>query len=188
MQLPIVQYNHPVLRQRGAKITSFDASLAKLIHDMFETMYAAQGIGLAAQQVGHAIQLCVVDTRNVDAEFDWLLDGAKPPADIFMPFPVINPKITVMPGTQLTVYEEGCLSFPHIRGDVERPDEILVAYQDAFGIPHQLRCTGLLSRCVQHETDHLNGTLFVDRMEKSIRLKLERPMRDLAKKTKEMQT
>ena len=185
MLLPIVQYNSPILRQRGAPIANFDSSLVTLVQDMVDTMHKANGIGLAAQQIGQALQLCVLDLRLADKDFDWELDGAHPPMDIFMPFAVINPLITVSPGTKPTVYEEGCLSFPEIRGDISRPDEITVRYQDQFGIGHVMRCNGLLSRCVQHEADHLNGTLFIDRMEKAVRLSIERPIRELAKHTRE---
>jgi peptide deformylase len=174
-----------VLRERGAKVTAFDAALSQLAADMIETMHAYEGIGLAAQQVGRAIQLCVVDLRATDKDFNWLLDGARPPADIFMPFALVNPKVTPNPGTQEEPYEEGCLSFPGIRGDVLRPDEISVSYQDLFGIGHVLKCDGLLSRCIQHEADHLNGTLFIDRMDKPSRLKVERAIRELSRRTKE---
>jgi len=163
MSLPIVHYNSPVLRKKGAKITAFDAALSTLAAEMIETMHDAQGIGLAAQQVGHAIQLCVVDLREAKLEFTWDLDGAHLPLDLFMPLIIVNPEITVLPSDE-TVYEEGCLSFPEIRGDVVRPDAISVKFQDAFGTPHVLTCTGLFSRCILHEVDHLNGVLFIDRM------------------------
>lgn len=185
MHLPIVHYNRPVLRQKGAKVEAFDATLATLVQDMIDTMHEERGIGLAAQQVGHAIQLCVVDLRQADKDFDWELDGAHPPLEIFMPFAMVNPLITAVPGTKKTSYEEGCLSFPEIRGDVIRPDEIVAHYQDQFGITHVLRCNGLLSRCIQHENDHLNGTLFIDRMEKAVRLPLERSIKQLAQQTRD---
>jgi peptide deformylase len=186
MHLPIVHYNRPVLRQKGAKVESFDASLATLVQDMIDTMHEARGIGLAAQQVGRAVQLCVVDLRAADKDFDWEIDGAHTPLDIIMPFALINPVVTPVPGTKKTVYEEGCLSFPEIRGDIVRPDEIVAHYQDQFGLPHVIRCNGLLSRCIQHEVDHLNGTLFIDRMEKPVRLGLERSVKELAQQTRAM--
>lgn len=185
MPLPIVHYNHPVLRERGKNVDVFDSEVSKLVDGMIETMHAAEGIGLAAQQVGRALQICVVDLRSTDLDFDWELDGAHPPASLFMPFAVINPKITFAPGATKEAYEEGCLSFPGIRGDVVRPDEIAVSFQDQFGVPHLLRCNGLLARCIQHEADHLNGTLFIDRMDKKVRLKLEKQIKELAKKTRE---
>jgi len=184
MLLPIVHYNHPVLRKKGAKITVFDAALAELANDMIETMHHAEGIGLAAQQIGRAIQLCVVDLREGKWEYEWELDGAKPPLDLYMPLALVNPAITILPSDE-TVYEEGCLSFPQIRGDVVRPDAISVAFKDVFGTPHVLQCTGLLSRCIQHEVDHLNGVLFIDRMDKKVRAELDKPVRLLAKETRE---
>lgn len=183
--LPIVRYNQPILRQKGAKVTVFDDALASLSRQMIETMKQSEGIGLAAQQIGRAIQLCVIDLRAGDWDYEWLLDGARPPRDIFMPFAMVNPRVTPRPGTTETVYEEGCLSFPEIRGDVARPDWIAVDYQDVFGVSHVLACNGLLSRCIQHEVDHLNGTLFIDRMEKKVRAKIDRLIKELAKKTKE---
>lgn len=184
MPLPIVHYNDPILRKKGVKINAFDAPLAVLARDMIEAMHTAEGIGLAAQQVGQALQLCVVDLRAARRDFTWELDGAKPPLDLFMPLTLVNPVVTELPGDE-TVYEEGCLSFPDIRGDVVRPDVIRVEFQDVQGVPHTMVCDGLLSRCVQHEVDHLNGTLFIDRMEKKVRLGLDRAIKELAKQTRE---
>jgi peptide deformylase len=184
MSLTIVHYNLPVLRKKGANISVFDAALRKLAADMIETMHEAQGIGLAAQQVGHAIQLCVVDLREAKLDFTWELDGAHPPLDLFMPLSIVNPKLTFPPSPE-TVYEEGCLSFPEIRGDIDRPDVIVLKFQDTHGTPHQLTCDGLLSRCIQHEVDHLNGVLFIDRMLKKVRTPLERSIKQLAKETRE---
>lgn len=184
MSLPIVHYNHPVLRQKGAPVTVFDAALARLAADMIDSMHAARGIGLAAQQVGRALQLCVVDLRESDRDYNWTLDGAKPPLELFMPLVVVNPVIQVQPDTDDYILEEGCLSFPEIRGDVIRPDAITLRYQDQQGTPHELVCDGLLSRCLQHEYDHLQGTLFIDRMEKKVRTGLDRAIRELAKETR----
>ncbi len=184
MVLPIVHYNDPILRKKGDPVTVFDASLAQLGRDMVETMQAARGIGLAAQQIGLAKQFCVVDLREADPDdFDYELDGNRPPVDLFMPMMIANPKITVLPSGKDT-YEEGCLSFPDIRGDVVRPDEIEVEFEDAGGVPHVLVCNGLLSRCIQHEADHLNGTLFIDRMSKRTRATIERAIKALAEQTK----
>jgi peptide deformylase len=184
MALRIVHYNEPVLRAKGEKVNSFDATLARLANDMIEAMHAAGGIGLAAQQIGRALQLCVVDLRESDAEFSWELDGARPPLDLFMPMIIANPQITFVPGTPETVYEEGCLSFPKIRGEVMRPDAITVKFQDERGIPHVLKCDGLFSRCIQHEVDHLNGVLFIDRMDKKTRGGIDDEVKALAKETR----
>jgi peptide deformylase len=184
MPLPIVHYNLPVLRKKGAKVSAFDATLRKLADKMIETMHDAQGIGLAAQQIGQAIQLCVVDLREAQSDFTWEIDGAHPPLELFMPLVIINPDVTLLTSPE-TVYEEGCLSFPDIRGDIERPDLIAVKFQDSYGTPHQLTCSGLFSRCIQHEVDHLNGILFIDRMEKKIRAPLEKSIKQLAKETRD---
>ncbi len=187
MALRIVHYNDPVLRKKGEPVKVFDASLTLLSEQMLATMHTAAGIGLAAQQVGQALQFCVVDVRAADRDFDWELDGATPPLELFMPLSLANPVVTLLP-SEKTVYEEGCLSFPDIRGDVFRPDEIRVTYQDLQGTPHTLVCNGILSRCIQHEADHLNGTLFIDRMEKKVRAGIEKDIKELAKKTREEST
>lgn len=185
MSLPIVRYNDPILRKKGAPVKVFDKALATLAGDMIDTMHDANGIGLAAQQIGRAIQLCVVDLRDAEPNFSWKLDGARPPLELFMPMVVANPAITVVRGTKELPYEEGCLSFPEIRGDIIRPDAITVKFQDESGVPHQLECDGLFSRCIQHEADHLNGILFIDRMEKKIRAGLDDAVKTLAKETRE---
>ncbi len=184
MALRIVHYNDPILRKKGAKITAFDAALTDLADAMVETMHEAHGIGLAAQQVGRAIQLCVIDLSGVKRDFTWDLDGKRPPLDLWMPLALINPVVTVLPGDDYE-YEEGCLSFPEIRADVIRPDAISVRYQDILGTPHVLVCDGLLARCIQHEADHLNGVLFIDRMEKKIRAGIDKAVKELAKQTRE---
>jgi peptide deformylase len=183
MVLPIVHYNRNVLRQKGALVAAFDAALAQLGRDMLETMQAARGIGLAAQQIGRAVQFCVVDLRDTDRDFTWELDGAKPPLELIMPMMFANPVVEALPSPKDN-YEEGCLSFPDIRGDVERPTAIRVRYQDEKGGAHTLTCTGLFARCVQHEVDHLNGTLFIDRMDKRSRLSIGHDIKVLAEKTK----
>jgi peptide deformylase len=184
MALAIVHYNASVLRQKGAPVTRFDSALTELAHNMIATMHLARGIGLAAQQVGRALQLCVIDLRETDRDFSWELDGAQTPLELFMPAVLVNPKIEVLP-SEKTSYEEGCLSFPEIRGDILRPNLVRVTYQDLQGTPHTLLCNGLLGRCIQHEVDHLNGTLFIDRMEKRVRRPLEREIAALAEKTRE---
>ena len=184
MPLKIVHFNEPILRKKGAKVIAFNAALAKLAGEMIDSMHAAEGIGLAAQQVGHAIQLCVIDLRPTEAKFAWEYDGTRPPLELFMPLALVNPEITVVPKPE-TVYEEGCLSFPEIRGDVVRPDEITVKFLDPAGHPHVLRCNGLLARCVQHEVDHLNGILYIDRMEKDVLAAIEPELKALKKQTRE---
>ena len=184
MELKIVHYNEPILRKKGEKISVFDAALKHFADDMIATMHRAEGIGLAAQQVGRALMLCVIDLSESNADFTWTMDGAKPPLDLFMPMVLANPVVSIAPGTSDYVYEEGCLSFPKIRGDIVRPDEITVKFQDERGVPHVLTCDGLLARCVQHEVDHLNGVLFIDRMEKDVQESIEDDVKALAKQTR----
>lgn len=184
MALKIVHYNDPILHQKGEKIANFDAALVKLAAEMVDTMDAAAGVGLAAQQIGRALQLCVIDLRGCDIDFDWELDGAHPPLELFMPLALANPKVSVAPGTPNETADEGCLSFPRIRGDVVRPEEIVVKFQDERGVPHVLACNGLMARAVQHEVDHLNGILFIDRMTKKARAKVDDAVKELAKQTK----
>ena len=184
MLLPIVHFNEAILRKKGAKVSTFDTSLARLANDMIETMHAARGIGLAAQQIGQALQLCVVDLREAEADYTWQLNGAKPPKELIMPLILVNPRVTAVP-FPTSVSDEGCLSFPEIRGDVERPDRITVNYQDPQGHAHTLEATGLLARCTQHEVDHLNGVLFIDRMDKQTLAGLEPALRALKKQTRE---
>lgn len=167
MTLEIVHYGEEVLQQKGAPVTEFDESLESLFKDMAQTCIDAEGIGLAAQQIGKALMFCVVDLRGIEIDFDYTLDGAKPPLELFNPIGMCNPVVEVIDSPQ-TVYEEGCLSFPEIRGEVERPDWVRCKYQDIQGIPHTIECNGLLGRCIQHEVDHLNGVLFTDRMKKKI--------------------
>jgi peptide deformylase len=186
MSLQIVHYCDPILRRKGEKITVFDAFLRQLSADMIDTMHDASGIGLAAQQIGRALQICVIDLRPVEVDFTWELDGAKPPLELIMPMTLVNPTLDVVHGTDEYLYEEGCLSFPKIRGDVARPDAIVAKFQDQHGVPHVLRCDGLFARCIQHEADHLNGILFIDRMEKKVRAKVDPDVRALAKSTREL--
>ena len=168
MLLRVTQYGEPILRKIGDPITEFDAALAQLADDMVDTMYDEDGIGLAAQQVGLALQFCVMDVRPPEGEkpeFDYSLDGKQPPLDLIMPMALANPKVTIIDPSE-DVYEEGCLSFPDVRGKVTRPIGVRCEYQDTEGNTHVLEATGLLGRCILHETDHLNGELFIDTMDK----------------------
>jgi peptide deformylase len=184
MSLRIVQYNNPILRKKGEKVTAFGAGLRQFADEMIATMHAAPGIGLAAQQVGRALQLCVVDLRESEAEYAWELDGRKPPRDLLMPMILVNPEVTPARNAIEAESEEGCLSFSEIRGVVPRPDAIAVAYRDERGGAHVLACNGLLARCIQHEVDHLNGVLFIDRMAKKTRAEIDEAVKALAKKTR----
>ena len=168
MLLRVTQYGEPILRKVGTAITEFDADLAQLADDMVDTMYDEEGIGLAAQQIGEAIQLFVMDVRPPEGEkppFDYSFDGKQPPLDLIMPMAVANPKVSIIDQSE-DVYEEGCLSFPDVRGKVTRPIGVRCEFQDTEGNTHVLEATGLLGRCILHESDHLNGELFIDKMDK----------------------
>lgn len=183
MPLRIVHYNDPILRQKGRNVTVFDADLARLASEMVAAMNEAEGIGLAAQQIGLALQLCVVDLASAKRNFTWSLDGVATPLELIMPMTLVNPSISIQASENLA-YEEGCLSFPGIRGDVIRPDRISVAFQDLNGVAHTMVCNGLLARCIQHEVDHLNGVLFIDRMDKKLRQTLDTEIKALAAETR----
>jgi peptide deformylase len=183
MILKIVKYGQPVLRKKGAKIDGITPEIKKLIADMFETMAENHGVGLAAQQVGVAKQLTVIDVRAVtDRPSTLELDGQPAdPAEI-MPLVLINPEI--IPVGEPVTGGEGCLSFPEIFGEITRPDVVDVRALDAKGKPIAFRCGGLLARAVQHEADHLNGILFIDRMGKKTKAELQPELDDLQAKTK----
>lgn len=168
MLLRVTQYGEPILRKMGKPISDFDEMLTELANDMVETMYDEEGIGLAAQQIDRALQLCVIDVRppeGVEVPFHYSFDGKRPPLDLIMPMALANPKITITDPTE-DVYEEGCLSFPGINGKVDRPMGVRCEFQDTEGNPHVIEADGLLGRCILHEVDHLNGKLFIDRMDK----------------------
>ena len=183
MILPVVKYGTPVLRHKGARIEQITPTIKKLIADMFETMYAYKGIGLAAQQVGLALQLTVIDVRGVtDRPSSLELQGR--PADVagFMPLVLINPE--VKPVGKPVAGPEGCLSFPEIFGEITRPDVVDVKATDQDGKAIEFRCGGLLSRAVQHEVDHLHGILFIDRMSKAAKDELRPELDALQAATK----
>jgi peptide deformylase len=184
IMMRITHYGESVLTSKGAPVTVFDESLVDLADEMLDTMYEANGIGLAAQQIDLAIQLCVVDVApdSGEVDFDYELDGKRPPIDLIMPMALVNPVIRQV-SKETDVMEEGCLSFPDIRGDVTRPTGIVVDYQDMEGGHHQLRCNGILARCIQHEVDHLNGILFIERMDSRTRKQIKASVKALKDQT-----
>lgn len=183
MILEIVKYGAPVLRKKGERIESITPEIKKLITDMFETMEENHGVGLAAQQVGVAKQLTVIDVRAVEDRPSTLEMNGKP-ADVaeIMPLVLINPEVT--PVGESVKGSEGCLSFPEIYAEISRPESVDVKALNEKGKPIAFRCGGLLARAVQHETDHLNGLLFIDRMEKKTKLELQAELDELQAVTK----
>ncbi len=183
MQLRITQYGESVLRQAGEDVVEFDQELAKLAENMIDTMRGAEGIGLAAQQIDQALRFCVVEVKdNPEAPILCVLDGKPVKPDLLMPLALANPEIEELPGEDV-LYTEGCLSFPDVNGDVARPDRIRVTYQDLDGNECVLECNGLLSRCIQHEADHLAGILFIDRMEPEVLAEIKPDVKDLKRRT-----
>ena len=183
MLLPIVKYGHPALRQKGARIEIVTPALAQLIDDMFETMQAAHGVGLAAQQVAQPLQLTVIDVRGItDRPSSASRDGEEIAVDSLMPLVLINPKTT--PVAAPVAGPEGCLSFPEMYADITRPESVEVEAQDRHGQPLRFRCGGLLARAIQHELDHLNGILFIDRMTALARRELQAELDRLQAETK----
>ena len=183
MILPVVKYGHPALRQKGARIEKITPAIRQLIEDMLETMYAAAGVGLAAQQVGQALQLTVIDVRDAkDRPSTLELNGQ--PADLaqFMPLVLMNPQIT--PVGEPAPGPEGCLSFPEIYADIVRPASVDVVGLNAKGERLEFRCGGLLARVVQHETDHLHGILFIDRMSAATKQELRPQLEELRAATR----
>ncbi|HOX56640.1 MAG TPA: peptide deformylase [Candidatus Paceibacterota bacterium] len=183
MPLVVVQYGMPVLRQKGVRIESITPAIRQLAADMLETMYSYKGVGLAAQQVGFAVQLTVIDVREVTDRPSTLELRGKP-ADVkgFMPLVLINPE--VKPVGEPVTGPEGCLSFPEIYADITRPDVVDVQALNLEGQPIEFRCGGLLARVVQHEVDHLHGILFIDRMNKATKAKLQPELDQLMAETK----
>lgn len=172
MVLQVVKFGTPVLRQKGQRIAALTPEVQRLIVDMFDTMYANKGIGLAAQQVGVPLQLTVIDVRGVtDRPSSLERNGRSLDVARAMPMVLINPEIT--PVGEIVSGPEGCLSFPEIYADIARPDVVDVKALDSSFQPIEFRCGGLLARAVQHETDHLNGILFIDRMTKEDKYQLK---------------
>ncbi len=183
MILEVIKYGHPMLRQKGPRLETITAEHRQLIANMFETMYATKGIGLAAQQVGRALQITVLDLRGVkDRPSTLEVDGKILDVEKFMPLVLINPEI--QPLNDPVLGPEGCLSFPELYGDVLRPEAIAVKAWNAKGGPFSFRCGGLLARAVQHEADHLNGILFIDRMDRKSKDDIREALETLQAETK----
>jgi peptide deformylase len=184
MVLPILKYGHPALRQKGAPVEKITPAIKQLIADLLDTMYAATGVGLAAQQVGQALQLTVIDVRGIKDRPSTLEINGKP-ADVegFMPLVLLNPLIT--PAGDSVAGPEGCLSFPELYAEIARPESVHVVGMNEKGERLEFRCGGLLARAVQHEADHLQGILFIDRMTNEVRKELKPQLEELQAASKE---
>jgi peptide deformylase len=184
MVLPILKYGHPALRQKGARVEKITPPIKQLVGDLLETMYAASGVGLAAQQVGQALQLTVIDVRGIkDRPSTLEMNGKPADVDGLMPLVLLNPTIT--PAANPVAGPEGCLSFPEMYAEIVRPESVNVVGMNEKGERIQFRCGGLLARAVQHEADHLHGILFIDRMSNEIKKELKPQLDELQEASKE---
>jgi peptide deformylase len=162
----IIKLPDPVLKKVSKPVETITPEILKLMDDMLDTMYAAPGVGLAAVQVGVLKRLVVVDTARDEAPKN--------------PLYFVNPEI-VWAAEELNEHEEGCLSIPEIFDKVKRPAQVRIRYRDREGAEREMQCDGLLATCIQHEIDHLNGVLFIDRLG---RLKRDRVVKKFTKAAK----
>jgi peptide deformylase len=183
MILPIFEYGDPILRAKGKPIENIDHRIRELAANMIETMHAANGVGLAAQQVGEALQLTVLDISAVEDRPSTLkLNGKDVDPKAAMPLILINPEIELRGETEVGL--EGCLSFPEITGDIERAKSVIVRAQTLEGETIEIEASGFLARAIQHEGDHLNGILFIDRMNSTAKAALSSRLKRLQKETR----
>jgi len=173
MILPIVAYGDPVLRKAGKNIEKGDDSLAKLLEDMFETMYNASGVGLAAPQIGKSLRLFIIDGAP-------LLEDDEDEEDKEFKKVFINPEILEEEGDEWS-FEEGCLSIPSIREDVYRFDQLTIRYFDENWVEHTETYDGLKARIIQHEYDHIEGVLFTDYLAPLKKRLLKRKLEGISK-------
>jgi peptide deformylase len=171
MELNLTYYGDPVLRKAGARISKITPEIRKLAEDMLETMRVHKGVGLAAQQVGHALQLTVIDITGIEDRPSkmWIKQKEVKPGE-HMPLVLINPQIELIKSKEDGM--EGCLSFPGISCEISRSKRVKVKAQNLEGETIQFEAAGLLGRAVQHEFDHLQGVLFIDRMQSEDRAHL----------------
>lgn len=178
--LPIVKYGNPVLRAKGKQITEITGEIREFAANMIETMHAASGVGLAAQQVGVPIQLTVVDVSGVeDRPSTMSIDGKMCELEKHMPLILLNPQLEL--GGARETGSEGCLSFPDITADIQRSAFVSVKATLLDGGEIEFAATGLLARALQHEVDHLHGILFVDRMNSATKAGLAGKLKRLQK-------
>src|SRR5260370_39537621 len=180
MRLSILQYGDPILRAKGKHIEKIDNRIRELAQNMIETMHAANGVGLAAPQVGESLQLTVLDVSQVeDRPSTMKLNGENTDPQSAMPLVLINPEINL--GSEIEMGTEGCLSFPEITGEIERAKSVTLRAQNLDGEAIEIEATGFLARAIQHEVDHLNGILFIDRMSSAAKISLSSKIKRLHK-------
>ncbi|MFT4176908.1 MAG: peptide deformylase [Luteolibacter sp.] len=174
----IVQYGHPVLRQRCRPVTQVDESLRQLVEDMLETMADANGVGLAAPQVGEDLRLAVIDVSHDPECVSYLrVNGEDTDLESIMPLVFINPELEY--GQEKEFDTEGCLSIQGLRADVRRPLDVRATLPQLDGSTLVIETDGLLARALQHEIDHLNGVLFVDRLPAASKVSLKNRLKKI---------
>lgn len=175
MILPIVRYPEAVLRAKCRPVTQITADIRQLAEDMLETMRDANGVGLAAPQVAVDLQLAVIDvSHNPECITFMKVNGQEVDMTKHMPIVFINPRLEL--GKDKEIGEEGCLSFPGLRGDIRRSAVMKVTYMNLDGETVTVETDGLLARAFQHEIDHLNGVLFIDRLSATAKVGLKRKL------------
>jgi len=180
----IVRYPEPVLRAKCRPVTEVTSDIRTLAADMLETMREANGVGLAAPQVAVDVQLAVIDvSHNPDCITFMKINGEKVEMPQHMPIVLMNPQLDL--GSAKEIGEEGCLSFPRLRGDIRRSSQIKVSYTDLDGKTVTVETDGLLARAFQHEIDHLNGILFIDRLNAVAKVSIKRKLARLMEEWEE---
>jgi peptide deformylase len=172
MLLPIFAYGQPVLKRKAEPITAEYPDLEELIANMWQTMYHADGVGLAAPQIGLSIRLFMIDTLDVERKVE------KADTDVGMKEVFINAQI-LEEGEEPWVYEEGCLSIPRVTGDVERPKQVRIRWQDEKFVDHEAVFTGINARVIQHEYDHIEGQLFTEKLKPLKKRLIQRKLEDI---------
>jgi peptide deformylase len=186
MRLPIRKYGDPILRAQGKRIDVVDEAIRALAENMLETMHGANGVGLAAQQVGHALQLTVLDVSQVEDRPSTMKLNGEAVTDLAtaMPLVLVNPTLRL--GDETDLGSEGCLSFPEITAEIERATSVELEAETLEGDQIRIEASGLLSRALQHEVDHLNGILFIDRMSSASKAIHSSRLKRLQKETGKM--
>jgi peptide deformylase len=181
----IVYYGHPVLREKGAAVKDVTPEIRALADDLIETMRDAEGVGLAAQQVGEPLQIAVVDVTGAEEPATFLrVNGEDRDWRDLMPLVFLNPRIEGLSAKVRS--EEGCLSFPDVRAEIPRPESIRASVDTLDGQSWVLETDGLLARAIQHEADHLNGILFIDRMSSAAKFSLKKLIRSIQREGETM--
>lgn len=181
MILPITQYGNPILRKKCQRVTEVTDEIRTLATDMIETMVDAQGVGLAAPQINRDLQLAIVDVSHDPECITFLkVDGEKADLEDYMPLVFINPVLDL--GKEKEKSMEGCLSIQGINAEVKRPIELKAKLEMLDGKVIEIETDGLLARAIQHETDHLNGVLFTDRLSTAAKVSVRRKLKKLVGK------